>query len=204
MAKEIFEMSQQHDHIIERFEAWWKNANTLPWLFVENVEKDQCKGPFSVTHFALCWCRETGITKMNCATGSICSGDPAIDRHHLILWNTESMFLRPWSQLLLPSFHWSTQLLWFVIHCCRAIIEPCNVYVSSPLCTDSYTATLHLLSSSQNWALSWSLFGCHVSSAISLQYNYVNIEIHLEAVIEQVGCGSCRLKSSKLRDVLGG
>jgi len=31
-------------HIIQRFEAWWKIANMLLGLFVENVEKDRCVG----------------------------------------------------------------------------------------------------------------------------------------------------------------
>jgi hypothetical protein len=37
-------MSRRHDHIIERFEAWWKIANKSLRLFVENVEKDRCVG----------------------------------------------------------------------------------------------------------------------------------------------------------------
>ena len=37
-------MSRRRDHIIERFEAWWKIANKLLGLFVENVEKDRCVG----------------------------------------------------------------------------------------------------------------------------------------------------------------
>jgi hypothetical protein len=37
-------MSQQRDHIIEHFKAWWENANKLLRLFVENVVKDLCVG----------------------------------------------------------------------------------------------------------------------------------------------------------------
>ena len=37
-------MSRRRDHIIERFEAWWKIANKSLRLFVENVEKDRCVG----------------------------------------------------------------------------------------------------------------------------------------------------------------
>lgn len=37
-------MSRRRDHIIERFEAWWKIANKSLGLFVENVEKDRCVG----------------------------------------------------------------------------------------------------------------------------------------------------------------
>jgi len=34
-------MSWQHDHIIQHFKAWWKIANKLLRLFVENVEKNR-------------------------------------------------------------------------------------------------------------------------------------------------------------------
>ena len=37
-------MSRRRDHIIERFEAWWKIANKSLGLFGENVEKDRCVG----------------------------------------------------------------------------------------------------------------------------------------------------------------
>jgi len=44
MNKQVFEMSWQHDHIIERFEAWQKIANKYFGSFEENVEKDRCVG----------------------------------------------------------------------------------------------------------------------------------------------------------------
>ena len=37
-------MWRRRDHIIERFEAWWKIANKSLGLFVENVENDRCVG----------------------------------------------------------------------------------------------------------------------------------------------------------------
>jgi len=40
MTKRVFEMSWRRDHIIERFEAWWKIACQLQGLFEENMEKD--------------------------------------------------------------------------------------------------------------------------------------------------------------------
>ena len=39
MTKQVFEMSWPRDHIIERFKAWWKIANRLLRMCVENVEK---------------------------------------------------------------------------------------------------------------------------------------------------------------------
>jgi len=44
MAKQVFQMSWQPNHIIERFKAGWKIANKSLVLLVENVEKDQCVG----------------------------------------------------------------------------------------------------------------------------------------------------------------
>jgi hypothetical protein len=44
-------MSRRRDHIIERFEAWWKIANKSLGLFVENVEKDRCVGSISGNQF---------------------------------------------------------------------------------------------------------------------------------------------------------
>jgi hypothetical protein len=54
------------DHIIERFEAWWKIAKKLLGLFVENVEKDQCVGSIfgNQFHFLLMQACTTPISKI--------------------------------------------------------------------------------------------------------------------------------------------
>jgi len=52
---------------------------------------------------------------MDSATGTICLGDPRVDRHHHIIRNTHSIFPSSWSHALLPSFHRSTQFVWFIM-----------------------------------------------------------------------------------------
>jgi len=47
---------------------------------------------------------DTGIMELDSATGSIYLGDRGVDRHHLIIGNTHSIFPRSWSHALLPSF----------------------------------------------------------------------------------------------------
>jgi hypothetical protein len=58
-------MSRRRDHIIERFEAWWKIANKSLGLFVENVEKDRCVGSIfgNQFHFLLMYHKNTIINK---------------------------------------------------------------------------------------------------------------------------------------------
>jgi hypothetical protein len=57
--------------------------------------------------------RDIGITEMDSATGSIYLEDPGVDRHHLIIRITRSIFPSSWSHAILPSFHRSKQFVWF-------------------------------------------------------------------------------------------
>jgi hypothetical protein len=59
--------------------------------------------------------RDTGITEMDWATGSMHFEDPGVDRHHLIIQNTSSIFPSSWSHAILPSFHRSKQYVWFIV-----------------------------------------------------------------------------------------
>jgi len=99
--------------------------------------------------------RDTGIAEMDWATGSIYLGDPRVDRHHLIKQRTtHCIFLSSWSHALLPSFHRSTQFVWFLKHSCRAFIDPRNLCGSSPPGSLSHPLNLFLCSSSQNRSFS--------------------------------------------------
>jgi len=53
--------------------------------------------------------------EMDSATGSIYLGDSGVDTHHLIIWNTPSIFPRSWSHALLPSIKRSKQFVWFMM-----------------------------------------------------------------------------------------
>jgi hypothetical protein len=44
-------MSRRCDHIIQRFDAWWKIAYKSLGLLVENVEKDRCLRSIFGNHF---------------------------------------------------------------------------------------------------------------------------------------------------------
>jgi hypothetical protein len=67
---------------------------------------------------------DTGIPEMDSATGSIYLGDPRVDRHHLIIRNTHSIFLSSWSHALLRSIHRSTQFVWFIMAGYTHIFHP--------------------------------------------------------------------------------
>ena len=140
---------------------------------------------------------DTGITAMDSATGSIYLEDPGVDRHHLIIPNTHSIFPRPWCRELWPSFHRSTQFVWFLTHFCQAFIDPRNMCGSSWPGVSSYPFTFFLRCSRQNRSVSQIPFGCHVrcgrvlmigclssSSSISPHHDQVNLETHSEAMIE--------------------
>jgi len=58
--------------------------------------------------------RDTGITEMDRGTGSIYWGDASLDRHHLIIRNTQSIFPNACLQALLPCLVISTQFVWFL------------------------------------------------------------------------------------------
>ena len=131
---------------------------------------------------------DTGITEIDSATGSIYLDDPGVDRHHLIPKNTHSIFFNTRSHALLPSFHRLKQFVRFIM-----------VGISS------YPLTLFVRSSSQNCSFSQIPFGCHAkcarvlmrgflrSSSSDLQLHAVSLEMHSEAVIEQVWRYTCRL-----------
>jgi len=123
---------------------------------------------------------DTGMTEMASATESIYLGDPGVDRHHLIIRNTHAFFPCSWS------------------HPCWAFIDPHNLCGSSWPGIPSYPLTLFLHSSSQNRSFSWILFGCYArcsgvlmmgclpsSSTILPQRDWVNLEMHSEAIIVQ-------------------
>jgi len=125
--------------------------------------------------------------------------DPGVDRHHLIIWNTHSVFPSSWSHALLPSFPGPTRYVWFLMHSSQAFIDPLHLCGSSWLGIPSYPLTLLLHSSSKNRSFSWILFGCHArcrgvlmmgyysaSSTISPHRDWVNSEIHSKAMIRQV------------------
>jgi hypothetical protein len=64
--------------------------------------------------------RVTEITEIDRATGSILLGDDGVNRHHLIIRNTESIFPNSWLHTIcgvphthLPSLHRSTQFVSF-------------------------------------------------------------------------------------------
>ena len=60
-------------------------------------------------------CGDEGIMEMDSATWSIYLEVPGVDRHHLIIQNTHSIFPSSWSHALLPSIHRSTQFVWFIM-----------------------------------------------------------------------------------------
>jgi len=126
----------------------------------------------------------TDITDMDWATGSIYLGDPGVDRHHLIIWNTQSIILSYWSQACLPSFHISMQFVRFLTLSCRTFIDPRNLCGCLWPGTPSYPLTLFLHSSSQNRSFSPIAFRCRESSTISPHRDWVSSVMHLEAEIE--------------------
>ena len=77
-------------------------------------------------------------------TGSIYWGDPGVDRHHLIIRSTHSIFPSYWSHALLPSICRSMQFVWIVTHSSQAFIDPRNLCGSSCLGIPSYPLTLFL------------------------------------------------------------
>jgi len=133
---------------------------------------------------------------MDSATESIYLGDPGVDRYHRIIRNTHSFFPSSWSHAPLPSFHRSTQFVWFLTHSSQAFIDPCNLCGSSWPGIPSYPLTLFLRSSSQNGSFSGILFGYYArcggvlmmgclpsSSTVSPHRDRVNLEMDSEAVI---------------------
>ena len=94
-------------------------------------------------------------------TGSIYSGDPGVDRHHLTIHNTHSICPSSWFHALLPSFHRSMQFVRFLKHSCQTFIDPGDLCRSSWAGILSYPVTLCLRSSSQNCSFYRNPFRCH-------------------------------------------
>ena len=126
--------------------------------------------------------RDTGITEIDSATGSIYFGVPRVDRHHHIIQNTHSPLPSSWSRALLPSFRTSTPFVWFIM----------AGYIPS------YDLTLFLRCSSWNRSFSQIPFGYHPrcgrvfqmgglrsSPTVSPPRDQVNSEMRLEAIIER-------------------
>ena len=133
---------------------------------------------------------------MHSATGNISFGDPGVDRHHLIIRNTQSIFPSSWSHALLPSF-----------------VDPRNLCGSSWPRIPSYSFTSFLPSPSQNRSFSWIPCGYHArcggvllmgclpsSSTVAPHHDRVNLEMHSEAVIERVWRYTWRPSSSEFGD----
>jgi len=154
---------------------------------------------------------------MDSATWSIYLADPRVDRHHLIIQNTRSVFPSSQSHAFLLSIHRSTQFMWLLTHSCQASIDPCNLCGSTRLGIPSYCLTLFLHSSSQNHSFSRIPLGWHVrcsgvlmmgclpsSSTITPHCDRVNSEIHSEAMINHVWRYRWRPAPSEIGDELGG
>jgi len=149
--------------------------------------------------------------EMDSATGSIDSGNLREDRHHHLIRNTHSIFHSSWSHALLPSFHRSTQFVWFLTHSCQALIDPCNLCGSSWIGIPSYPLTLFLHSLIQNRSFSripvrfhvrcsemW-IMGCLRSgSTVSLHRNRLNLVTDFETVLEQLRRCTSKPQWSKL------
>jgi len=164
---------------------------------------------------------------MDLATECLYLGDHGVDRHCLILWNTHSVFPNSWSDTLLQRFHKSTQYVLFLMRSCRAFIEVCNLRGSLLPGSISHLHARNTLSHKLSLDVMWGAAECWwwtvwliapsfhriasewVWSCTSTQWSrelrdalgghyLVNLEMHLEAMIKQVGrCTlgpwSCRL-----------
>ena len=80
--------------------------------------------------------KDRGIAAMDGGMWSICSKHCRVDRHHpIIQCNAHCSFPRSCSLTSLPSFHSSTLNVRFLMHSCRALIDP------HILCSSSHTLT---------------------------------------------------------------
>jgi len=59
--------------------------------------------------------RDTWMAEMHYAMGSTYLRDPMVDRYHLIIWDTQSVFPSCWSHAFLLSFHRSRPFVWFLL-----------------------------------------------------------------------------------------
>jgi len=138
---------------------------------------------------------------MDSATESIHLGDPGVDRHHRIIRNTHFFFPSSWSHAPLPSFHGSTQFVWF-------IMAGYPFISSHPLPTLLELEPLFPTNSPFGYHARCGgvlMMGCLPSSStVSPHHDRVNLEMHSEAVIELVWTYTWRLRSSEFGDAPGG
>jgi len=120
------------------------------------------------------------VTKIHFADGTEQWG---VLRHHLIMRNTQCIFLSSWSHALLPSLHISTQFMWFLTHSCRAIIS-------------SHPLSMLLLGNHSFAAIP---FKCIESSTF---VPLVNLVMYLEARFKRLWRCTWRPTSSECRDAL--
>jgi hypothetical protein len=95
-------------------------------------------------------CGDTGMTEMSWATGSIYSGDPGVDRSHLVSSHLIILSYNELHTLSFPAFALTRSFRDFVDP--RNCVHPHGRVVS-------YLLTLFLRSSSQNRSFSRILFG---------------------------------------------
>jgi len=75
-------------------------------------------GTYFATSYYGMYCLSLPIyihTEMDTVTGSIYLAGPGVDRHHLIIQNTHSIFPSSWSHAFLQSIYRSTQFVWFIM-----------------------------------------------------------------------------------------
>lgn len=117
---------------------------------------------------------------MGPATGSICLGDHRIDRHHLIIKNTQSIIPSSWSQALLPSIHRFTHNVWFF-----KASDPSNLSRFLPtLLSPELLFLSNLLRMLRELHRFTALCSCQLRDAMG-GYDQVSLEMELEAEIEE-------------------
>ena len=71
---------------------------------------------------------------MDSKVGRIYLGHPGVDRHHLMIQDSDFFFPSSLFHTLMLSSHQSTQFKWFLMHSCWASNDPCNLCSSSHSC----------------------------------------------------------------------
>jgi hypothetical protein len=134
------------------------------------------------------------MTKMESATGSIYLRDPGVDRHHLIIQSTHSIFPGSWSPLQLPSYCSYTQFVSFIkagypyisSHPLPMLLAPELLFLRNSL-----RIPCEVQWSVDDWRSGFSLH--HFTTPRSSDHrdslracNRVIFKIHLEAVVERL------------------
>ena len=125
--------------------------------------------------------------------------DCGVDRHHHTIQNVCSIFPSSCCHALLPSYHRSTQFVWFLTHFCQAFIDQRNSGCSWSPNLKLFPLTCFVQTSHQNHSIPRCLFWCyskcgrilimsalHTRFAIWLHCDQVCLEMYLEAIIEWV------------------